>query len=72
MTVNLNVWEDENHPYYFATFAEDWESKGQRFYPNTELSDEEAADLRRVLAEHKAWQEKLAAMYEAWREAQKL
>jgi DNA-binding PadR family transcriptional regulator len=71
VTVKVNVWEDENHPYYFATFAEDWEGEGRRFYPNTELGDEEAADLRRVRAEHKAWQEKLGEMYMAWRQEQK-
>lgn len=69
--VKVNVWEEEYAPYYFATFAEDWEAEGQRFYPNAELSAGEAADLRRVIAEHKAWQERLAAMYEGFREGQK-
>lgn len=72
MTVKMNLWEEENHPYYFATFADDPEyGEHHRFYPNVELSDDEAADLRRVRAEHAAWQEKLAEMFTVWHEGRK-
>jgi hypothetical protein len=66
MGVKLNVNEDEEFPYYFATFADDPRDDDDEFLPNAELSDEEAADLRRVRAEHAEWQRKLAELHGAW------
>lgn len=68
MAVKLNINADENYPYYFVTFEDDPRGEyGDKFYPTDELSDEEAADLKRVRAEHEAWQEKLGEMCEAKR-----
>jgi hypothetical protein len=64
--VKLNVSEDENFPYYSATFADDPRPAGPGFYPNVELTEAEAADLRRVRAEHEAWQRKLGELHQAW------
>lgn len=65
MAVQVNVNEDEKYPFYFVTFADDPRDKDDKFYPTDELSDEEAADLRRVRAEHAEWQRKLGEMREA-------
>ena len=67
MAVKVNLNEDEEFPYYFVTFADDPRDDDDEFYPNAELSDEEAADLRRVRAEHAEWQRKLGALHSAWR-----
>lgn len=71
MSVRANVYEDENYPYYFATFADDPRHAGPGFYPNVELTEEEAADLRRVRAEHAEWQRRLSEMHDAWQKRQR-
>lgn len=66
MSVEVQVHEDERYPYCFVKFRDD-EEDGEfgtsfnpiGFSPNVELSDDDAADLRRVRAEHEAWQRKL-------------
>lgn len=72
MTVQVNVSEDEKYPFYPVMFREDlreWEDDDD-FEPNAELTDDEVADLRRVQAEHAAWQEKLAKIHEVIRRKQ--
>jgi hypothetical protein len=69
MAVQVNVNEDEKYPYYFVTFADDPRDEDYEFYPTDELSDEEAADLKRVRDEHREWQHKLGEMHEEKRRA---
>lgn len=68
MSVQAHVGEDEKFPFYSVRFREEleeWEDDDE-FEPNAELSDEEAADFRRVKAEHEEWQRKLSEMHQAW------
>ena len=71
MSVSVNVYEDENFPYYFATFADDPDPAGGGFFPNIELTEEEAAEWRRVRAEHESWQRKLEERFLAWQRSQR-
>jgi hypothetical protein len=70
VSVRVNVNEDERYPFMFVTFEDERDEQGKypwdsaRFYPTLALTDEEAADLRRVRDEFETWQEKLREMTE--------
>ena len=59
-TVPVSISEDEAFPVYFVRFPDDPVTAATGpFMPNAELSDADAADLRRVRAEYAAWQARL-------------
>lgn len=65
--MKIQVSEDECFPYYFVDFPDDERDEYEPFRPNVELSEAEAIDLRRVKAEHAAWQARLKDRLDHWR-----
>lgn len=68
--MHIEVDSSERYPFMWVRFANEVNEADEwwhPFTPNVELTDAEAADLRRVRDEFEAWQERLNR---AWADAQ--
>lgn len=69
----IEAHDGERYPFVFVGFEDERDEHGvylfsglSEFHPNITLTDEEAADLRRVRDEFEAWQDKLMRMLGRW------
>lgn len=59
--MRVQIDDDERYPVYFVAAVDD-ESADEDQEFNAEMTAQELADYRRVLAEYYAWQDKLARL----------